>query len=148
MKHLDKVPILIIIVGVIAIIFFFSSNNKLTEEISVAEAIKKVSDKQLEIYSDIDNHYGRASNEFYSNKPVVVLRGSGATEVIRIYIEKNGEDEITAFRNSSALETDWGADDGKWTPYTITSKISKGYEIIRFENKTSTETFKVLVVVK
>ena len=148
MKHLDKLPILIIIVGVIAIIFFFSSNNNLTEEITAAEANKKVLDKQLEIYSDIDNHYGRASNEFYSNKPVIVLRGSGATEVIRIYIEKNGKDEITSFRDEKTLETTWGADDGKWTPYTITSKISKGYEIVRFLNRSSDESFSVLVVVK
>ena len=148
MKHLDKMPLLIIIAGIIAAIFFFNSKNKLEEEISAAEDVKKVSDNQLEIYRNIDDHYGRASNEFYANKPIVVLRGSGATEVIRIYWEKNGEVNLTAIRDGNALETKWGADDGKWTPYTITSKISKGYKTVRFTNEANDETFSVLVVVK
>lgn len=148
MKNLDKVPMLIIIVGVIATIFFFNSNRKLTEEISVAETTKKASDKQVEIYGDIINHYGRASNEFYSNKPVIVLRGSGATEVIRIYFEKASEVNMTAYRNPDALETNWGKIDQNWTPYTITSKISKGYEVINFSNDANDEKFKVLVIVK
>lgn len=151
MKKFDKmlvIPVAIIVVGVIAIIVLFSSNKNLEEEISAAKAVKAVSDKQMEIYGDIDSHYGRASNEFYSNKSIVVLRGKGATEVIRIYWEKNGEKNLTATRDTSALETTWGADDGKWTPYTITSKVDKCCRRILFKNEENTESFEVLVIVK
>lgn len=142
----DKVPVLIIILGVIATILFFSSKNKLEEELSAAENVKVVSDKQVEIYRDIDSHYGRASNEFYANKPVIVLRGKGATEVIRIYWEKNAG--LNAARNTEVLETKWGEIDGKWIPYTITSKVAKGYETVDFTNKENDETFSVLVIIK
>ena len=149
MKLLDKVPILIIIVGVIATIFFFSSNKKLEEEISAAEANKVVLDMQSKVYNNIDTHYGYASGEFYANKPIVVLRGSGATEVLRIYWEKNGEIGLTAKRvDTDALEVKWGDDDGKWASFVITSKISKGYRTIRFTNKANNEAFEVLVIVK
>lgn len=144
----DKIPVLIIVLGIIATIFFFNSNKKLEEEISAAVESKNISDTQLKVYSNIGSHYGRASDEFYANKPIVVLRGSGANEVIRIYWEKNGEVDLSATRNVNALETTWGEDDGKWTPFAITSKIAKGYEIIRFENKANNETFDVLVIIK
>ena len=144
----DKIPILIIILGIIATIFFFSSNKKFEEEIATAENIKKISDTQVEIYRDIDNHYGRASDQFYANKPIVVLRGSGATEVIRIYWEKSGKVGLTAGRDSDALETEWGDIDGKWIPYTITSKIPNGYRTITFTNKETPETFDVLVIIE
>ena len=148
MKHLDKVPILIIIVGVIAAIFFFTSNKQLEEEISAAEANKKVLDEQVKVYSNIESHYGHASGEFYANKPIIVLRGNGATEVVRIYWEKNGEIGLTASRDPNVLETKWGEDDGKWAPFAITSKVTKGYETVLFKNKSNAETFEVLVIIK
>lgn len=144
----NKIPVLIIVLSIIATIFFFNSNKRLEEEISAAETNKTILDTQLKVYSNIGSHYGRASDEFYANKPIVVLRGSGATEVIRIYWEKNGEVDLSATRNVNALETTWGKDDGKWIPFSITSKISKGYEIIRFTNEANNETFEVLVIIK
>ena len=139
----NKLPVVIIILGVLATIFFFISKNKLEEELSAAESVKGVSDKQVEIYRDIDSHYGKASNEFYANKPVIVL---SATEVIRIYWEKNSG--LNAARNTDALETKWGEIDGKWIPYTITSRVAKGYETVDFTNKENDETFSVLVIIK
>lgn len=144
----DKVPVLIIILGLIATIFFFSSKNKLEKELSATENVKAVLDKQVEIYRDIDSHYGRASNEFYANKPVIILRGSGATEVIRIYWEKIDEIPISVFRDTDVMETDWGEIDGKWIPLTITSKVAKGYETVDFTNKENDEAFSVLVIIK
>ena len=142
----DKAPVLVIILGVLATIFFFSSKNRLEEELSAAENVKVVSDKQVEIYRDIESHYGRASNEFYANKPVVVLRGEGATEVIRIYWEKNSG--LNATRNTDILETKWGEADGKWVPHVITSKVAKGYTTVDFSNKENGESFSVLVIIK
>lgn len=145
----NKVPVLIIILGVLATIFLLYSNNRLKEEITVAEGVKKVSDKQLEIYRDIDNHYGRASDQFYANKPIVVLRGNGATEVIRVYWEMIDKSYITAHANwDDSLKGDWGEIDGKWSPLTITSKIDKGCETIRFTNKENNDAFEILVIVK
>lgn len=144
-----KVPVLITILGLIATIFFFSSKNKLEEELSANENVKAVLDKQVEIYRDIDSHYGRASNEFYANKPVVLLRGSGATEVIRIYWEKAGDVPLTATADwDNSLKGDWGDLDGKWSPFSITSKIPKGYQTIRFTNEANDEAFSVLVIIK
>ena len=142
----DKAPVLIIILSVIVAIFLFSSKTKLEAELSYAENVKFVSDKQLEIYRDIDSHYGKASNEFYANKPVIVLRGKDATEVIRIYWKKNSG--LTAARNPEVLETKWGEIDGKWIPYIITSKVAKGYETVDFTNNENNETFSVLVIIK
>lgn len=111
MKNLDKLPVLIIVAGVIAAIFFFNSNKKLEEEISAVEASKEVLATQLKVYNNIDSHYGRSSDDFYANKPIVVLRGNGATEVIRIYWEKNGEISLIAARDANSLETNWGVMD-------------------------------------
>lgn len=148
----DKIPVIIIIVGVITAIFFFNSNKKLEEEILAAENVKNVSNEQVEVYNNIDSHYGRSSNEFYSNKSIVILRGRGATEVIRIYWKKMGEilinSEIITYsgRNQHILSTEWGQIDGQWVPYTITSEADKGYGIVRF--KVNNEVFDVLVIVK
>ena len=148
MKNLDKLPILIIVVGIIAAGFFFNSNNTLEKEIAAAEKVKAVSDKQLEIYSNIDSHYGYSSREFYSNKPIVVLNGSGATEVIRIYFEQKNEGYITYIYHSTDVEGKWGTVDDKWSPLALTSKIAKGCRLFGFTNSVNDETFEVLVIVK
>ena len=144
----EKLPVAIIIFGLIAAIFFFSSNSSLEDEIDAALKVKKTSDKKLEIYRDVDNHYGSASDQFYANKPIVVLRGSGSTEVIRIYWEKMGVIGLNASRNFDNLDASWGEIDGKWCPYTITSKISRGYETVLFTNKENNDRFEILVIVK
>lgn len=148
MKNLDKLPILIIVVGIIAAGFFFNSNNTLEKEISAAEKVKAVSDKQLEIYSNIDSHYGYSSKEFYSNKPIVVLNGSGATEVIRIYWVQNGKSPISTSRDENTIWAEWGENDGNWAPLTLTSKMAKGCVAVPFANEANDETFEVLVIVK
>ena len=66
MNNLDKVPLAIAVVGLIAALFLFNSNQKLTGDISNALANKKVTDKQLEIYSGINNYFGRYSSGFYA----------------------------------------------------------------------------------
>ena len=147
-SHQDKIPFMLIILAVVAALVCFNSNKSVEDELAAVQAEKTLLDQQLERYSDIDKHYGRASDDFYTNKPVVVLRGSGATDVIPIYWVKNGEVPITVHYNGDILETTWGDKDGKISPLTVESKVAKGYNAIRFTNKENSEEFNVLVIIK
>lgn len=147
MTDLNKVAGAVIILSLIAMLYLLKSDSNLNGEISDARATKKVTEKQLEIYSGVNNYFGRHSSAFYSNKPIVVLRGAGSTEVIRIYCENNTEG-INASRDTSLLETKWGDSDGKWIPYTITSKVANGYTTVAFTNKANNDKFEVLVIIK
>lgn len=147
-SHQDKIPFMLIILAVVAALVCFNSNKSVEDELAAAQSEKTLLDQQLERYSDIDKHYGRASDDFYTNKPVVVLRGSGATDVIPIYWVKNGEVPLTAHYNGNILETTWGDKDGKISPLTVESKVTKGCTALRFTNKENSEEFNVLVIVK
>ena len=147
MNVLKKViPCLIIVASVAVALYSFSTVKNVEDEIADAEAKKIISDSQLERYKDIDSHYGRASNDFYASKPIVVLRGNGASETIRIY--RSNESGLNAARDPDILETAWDTDDGQWANYRITSKASNGYQTVDFTNKNSGDTFSVLVIIR
>ena len=147
MNSVSKLPGVIIVVAVIAIIYCFNSMKTVEEELVTAESNKAVLDKQLERYADIDRHYGRASDDFYADKPIVILRGKGATEIIRVY--RANESPLTATMDLENIEAAWQEqDDRHWIHLSITPKISSGYKVITFTNDKSEEEFTVLVIVK
>lgn len=148
-KKSFMIPVVIIVAAVIATIMFHQSAKKLDDEILSAQNDKEISDTRLKIYKDIYEHYGRASDEFYAEKPVIVLRGRGTTESVRIYHQAN-ENGITAYRNTDVFDTSWVKDenDESWSDFKITSKVNRAYETIEFEDKVTKEIFSVLVIVK
>lgn len=146
-KNLPAVPVAIIVAAVIAIIFFVHSGKTTEADLESAKSEKEILDKQIERYVDIDRYYGRASASFYADKPIIILRGSGATETIRIY-RSNKSYLNVSWSSDERFGIDWGDDDRVWANCTITSKISHGYEVLTFKNKDSDETFRVLIIVK
>ena len=137
---------MLIIFAIVAALFFFQSSKSVQEEITTAEADKAILDKQLERYSYIDNYYGRSSDNFRADKPIVILRGNGATELIHIY--RANKSDLVAYRNIEELLTEWTNNNGENIDFKVTSKIAHGYTVINFKNKNSNETFNVLVVIK
>ena len=146
-KNLPAAPVAIIVAAVIAIIFFVHSSKTIDTDIESAKAEKDILDKQLDRYADIDRYYGRASASFYTDKPIIVMRGSGATELVRIY-RSNKSFLTVSWSSDNRFKTDWGDDDKVWANCTITSKISNGYEIFTFKNNDSNEEFRILAIVK
>lgn len=142
------IPVVIIVVSVIATILFHNSAKNLDDEILSAQNDKMISDTRWEIYKNIDEHFGRTSDEFYADKPVIVLRGIGATEDVRIY--QANKSSVSAYRNTKVFDTKWVKDknDESWLTCKITSKVNQGYETIEFENDVSKEIFSVLVIIK
>ena len=147
-SHQDKIPFMLIILAIVAALVCFNSNKSVEDELAAAQNDKAILDQQLERYSDIDQHYGRASDDFYSDKPIIVLRGSGATDVIPIYWVKNKDVPITAHYNSDILELSWGENNDKIAKLNVKSKVAKGYNALRFTNEDNSGEFSVLVIVK
>ena len=146
----DKLPIAIIIVAVLAALSFLHSAKEIDTEIAAAQKEKVLSDDALSRYADIDEHFGRASDQFYSSKPIVILHGNGSSESIPIYCFRN-EKNISAFATNGSVGGnfgEWRGDNGKWIDLDITSKIDSGYDTIVFKNNATNEEFKVLVIVK
>ena len=146
----DKLPIAIIIVAVIAAFSFLNSAKNIDNEIAAAQKEKVLSDNALERYADIDKHFGRASEQFYSSKPIVILHGNGSNNTIPIYCLKN-EKNISAFATNGSVTGNfdtWGGDNGKWVNLDITANIERGYDTIVFKNNATNEEFSVLIIVK
>ena len=146
MGSLVKLSGVIIVAAVVAGISCFISAKNVEKEIVAAMESKNILDEQLKRYVDIDARYGRASDDFFSDKPIVVLHGKGATDTVRVF--RSNKSRLVAERDEGALKTDWGEDDETWAAYTITSNISHGYTPVIFTNKQSKEKFEVLVIVK
>lgn len=132
MKNLNEIPLGIIVIAIIAVIALHNSANVIKTEILSAEANKKNLDLQLKICSNIDEHYGYASNKFYADKPIIILNGIGESSVSKIYTED--EDPVKNLRRSGLndieeenFEIKWYKENENWFPFNITSKISAPY---------------------
>ncbi len=148
MNLIDKLPVAVIIVAVIAALFFHSSVKKIDEEIAAINKEKILSERSLNRYADIEKYFGRASDEFYSSKPIVILRGNGDNGTIPVYWARNTESGITAHFNENILNGTWGSWEGNWSNLNITSKVTSSYTTVNFTNKANDEKFSVLVIVK
>lgn len=147
MKYLDKAPQIVIVVALIVIIACCGSRSGIEDEISSFESRKNILEKQLKMCGEIEEHYGRASEGFYSDKAILVLDGIDSTGVVRIYGDSGGNGFV-AYRNPENLGTKWGESKNYWSSYEITSKVSSGYERVRFFNEGTEEEFYILVIIK
>ena len=153
MNNLYKKPVIATVVAIIAIISCYYFENTTADEILKAESTKKILDLKLKMCDDIDKYFGRASDNFYADKPILILDSSEATGVIKIYAPGKG---IQPYYPEKLFETKWGDWKNHWIPYEMTGKGSSGYSIIKFEsfteydkeNKIYDEEFEVLVIVK
>ena len=146
-KIAGKVPIVVAILAVLAALYFFSSTRTMENDIAAARTEKIISEVQLSRYQEIDKHYGRASDNFYSSKAIVILRGNGASEIIPVYFYK-GDVNLTARYEKSKIDVQWEKRNDNWRNLKITSKIDRGYHTIDFTNKENDEKFSVLIIVK
>ncbi len=147
MNLIDKLPVAVIIIAVIAALSFQSSVKKIDEEIAAINKEKILSERSLNRYADIEKYFGRASDEFYSSKPIVILHGNGNSDTIPIYCFKNKKN-ISAVAVNGMVEGKFDTWNDKRVNLTVTSKTARGYEMVVFKNNATNEEFRVLVVVK
>ena len=148
MHDTDKLPIAIAVISFIALIFFCNSGQNIDEDLLTANNKKKIFDRQLKMCSEIDKYFGYSSEDFHSDRPIIILRGNGAKDVIRVYAPS--KDEIVAYRDPDQLDTGWDGyeENNEWAIYRISSKVSNDYSYIQFKNNVTNKSFGVLVIVK
>lgn len=121
------------------------------KKVEVSFIEKKITDTQekLQSYSDLDKIFGKASQTFYADKPVLFLKSGGDTGFISIYLNKKRNVKIYATSTSEDMKValgEWTIHN--WRDYIITPPNNPGYYTIHFANNQDSENFDVLVVVK
>ena len=153
MNSMYKKPVIATVVAIIAIISCYYFENTTADEILKAESTKKILDLKLKMCDDIDKYLGRASDNFYADKPILILDSAEATGVVKIYAPGKG---IQPYQPEKLFETKWGEWENNWAPYKITGKTSGDCGIVEFTsftkddkgNEIYDEEFEVLVIVK
>lgn len=125
--------------------FLFYSMEETKTALSSAE-------QRLEKYSELEKVFGRASDDYFADQAVLVLKENGADGKITVCWNKSNEENAAAILATSNkdIRADW---EGKFNENThladvIVTPGKAGIYRLYFSNKLDDDKFEVLVVVK
>ena len=144
-KKIPQLPWIIAVVGIVVAGWFFLSASKVNTEIS---------DRQCELnaYNLMEAIYGRGSDRYYADKPVLILRTEGDENSIIIFWENSNiesSDIIMDHPNIVARwQEGWFGEKNHLTKAIVTPGKNSGCYPVTFTNNLNEDKFQVLVVVK
>lgn len=140
------------LITAVAVSIIFILNFKIGDKkVEVSFIEKKIADIQekLQPYSELDKIFGKASETFYADKPVLFLKSGGDVGFIAIYLNKKSNVKIYATPSSDDIKVELGEwIIHNWKDYIVTPPNKPGYYTIHFASNQDAENFEVLVVVK
>lgn len=131
--------------AIVSVIFFYSSMNTAKHNLDSAKQELSNQKSILGKYSYIEDHFGRGSDIYYSEKAVAILNSGGAAVKIPIYCGIAGKVNMSC---SDDISVKWGEFNNNRSEVTVTSGNKKGYYPVHFKNDKNDDNFSVLVIVR
>ena len=151
-----KAPVIVLAVLLIAALvgdgYFYSQTSNYRDRYWAAngnlrrtETELKEAEAELERYSDLSGVYGYASDNYYADKSVLVIKES-ETASVTIHFGYTG---------SLSMKASSGSISGEWSDWSDTSTItasftgeSAGFYTVNFTNNQNDESFDILIIVQ
>ena len=109
-------------------------------------------EQRLEKYSELEKVFGRASDDYFADQSVLVLKENGAEGKITVCWNKSSEENASAILSSSNkdIEAKWESNFNENTHLAnvVVTPSKAGIYRLYFSNKIDDDKFEVLVVVK
>lgn len=148
-----RLPQILTAAAILATVFLLYSANQKNVETRMAQEKLDLLNTKLEHYRKLENSYGHASERYYADKPVLILKTEGAEEKFKIYWDSEGKKDSfaswTCPENGKGITVKWGDafEDHLADLFVTPGKQAGGY-VITLTDNISDDTFQVLVIVK
>lgn len=141
MEKKQIIPLSLIVIGGIAAFGLYSLANNIEQKTAVTQQQVTMEQTRLKSYEELDKNFGyQGSDTFEATDPVYVLKvGEEEQTLVK---SKQGKYAKFSNSNTTPVSVRWDGNDLK-----ATAKAAGG-SIVTLTGKSSTDTFKILVLVK
>ena len=151
-RKIPQLPWIVATIGIIIAGYFFLSTSKVNTEIIDRQSELDAYQLKLEQLKKLETVYGRASDRYYADKSLLILKTGGKEDRFTIFWDSEGKKDATTTMSvprNVDLTANWA---NKFNNHTadvvVKSGKSTGCYFLTFSDNVSDDKFQVLVVVK